>query len=128
MKKNLGIIIAIIIVAILALVWWTAKKPVSVTPNQTVNTTTSTNTSATTEKKAGFTMADVAAHKTAGDCYVAVGNKVYNLTAWISQHPGGEQAILGLCGTDGTQAFTQQHGSNEKAQSVLSSFLIGNLI
>ncbi len=74
-----------------------------------------------------FTMADVAAHADTSSCYTAVGGNVYDLTDWISKHPGGEDAILGLCGKDGTEAFTKQHGSSEKAKKALASFLLGSL-
>ncbi len=129
MKKNIGVIVAIVIVLVLAFVWWNSKNMSSGTTNTPAvkNTVQETNT-VTETKKAGFTAADVAMHNSASDCYTIVGDKVYGLTDWISKHPGGEGAILGLCGKDGTQAFTQQHGSSQKAQSVLQSYLVGNLI
>lgn len=72
-----------------------------------------------------FTVADVSAHADQSSCYVTVGGSVYDLTSWIAEHPGGSQAILGLCGTDGTAPFSAQHGSSAKAQAALASFKIG---
>jgi len=72
-----------------------------------------------------FTLAQIATHNDVSSCYTIVGSQVFDLTSWISEHPGGEEAILELCGTDGTAAFTEQHGSSKKAQSVLTSFFIG---
>lgn len=77
--------------------------------------------------QSSFTAADVAAHNSQTSCYVTVGGNVYDLSAWIAQHPGGSQAILGLCGTDGTAPFTAQHGSSAKAQAALAAFKIGTL-
>lgn len=74
-----------------------------------------------------FTMADVAAHASASSCYTSVEGSVYDLSDWIGKHPGGKDAILGLCGKDGTAAFTKQHGSSEKAKKALASFLLGTL-
>jgi hypothetical protein len=54
-------------------------------------------------------------------------SSVYDLTKWISQHPGGEGAILSLCGVDGSSAFSAQHGGNGRVLQVLSSFRIGML-
>ena len=76
----------------------------------------------------GYTMAQVKVHAALGNCWAAVNNSVYNLTPWISAHPGGSQAILGLCGTNGSAAFNAQHGSQAKANSALASFRIGALI
>ena len=74
-----------------------------------------------------FTLAQVALHDSVTSCYTVVGGQVFDLTQWINEHPGGEEAILSLCGVDGTAAFTKQHGSSEKAQKVLQSFFIGTV-
>jgi cytochrome b involved in lipid metabolism len=74
-----------------------------------------------------FTFADVAAHATAASCYSVVTGNVYDLTSWIGKHPGGEKAILWICGKDGTDAFTGKHGGQEKPEAALKSFLIGTL-
>lgn len=72
-------------------------------------------------------MADVAAHKDATSCYTVINSTVYDVTSWISKHPGGERAILGTCGKDATDAFTNKHGGQEKPESILATFKIGTL-
>lgn len=74
-----------------------------------------------------YTMADVQAHNTRSSCWSAIGGDVYDLTSWISRHPGGEDAIIGLCGTDGTVAYTDQHGNSRRPRSVLALLKIGSL-
>ena len=74
-----------------------------------------------------FTSADVASHSTASSCYSSVNGSVYDLTGWISQHPGGSQAIIGLCGKDGTSAFLAQHGGQGDPEAELASLKIGTL-
>lgn len=74
-----------------------------------------------------YTMAEVQANNSADSCWVAVGDVVHDVTDWVSKHPGGAQAILGICGTDGTAVFTAQHGSFEQAISTLASYKIGTL-
>lgn len=74
-----------------------------------------------------YSMADVAVHSTKTSCWTTVGSSVYDVTAWINQHPGGAGAILGLCGKDGTGAFTRQHGGQKQAEAALASFKIGIL-
>jgi cytochrome b involved in lipid metabolism len=74
-----------------------------------------------------YSPAEVAKHDTAGDCWTTIGGSVYDLTSWVSQHPGGEAPILSICGKDGTNAFMAQHGGDARANAELSSFRIGAL-
>jgi len=74
-----------------------------------------------------LTLAEVATHNTAASCWAAIAGSVYDLTGWIKNHPGGEKAILSLCGTDGTVAFEKQHGGKEKQEKQLATFKIGTL-
>lgn len=76
---------------------------------------------------ASFTMAQVKQHASASSCWTAIDGKVYDLTSWINQHPGGPARILSLCGTDGTAAFHAQHGTQTRPNSVLAGFYIGKL-
>lgn len=71
--------------------------------------------------------AEVATHSSAESCYTVVSGIVYDLTSWIDQHPGGREAILSLCGTDGTAAFEAQHGGERRPAEELASFAIGIL-
>jgi len=74
-----------------------------------------------------YTMDDVKAHATPADCWSVVDGTVYNLTSWEGQHPGGKQVIVGMCGTDGTAAYKDQHGSQKKPASSLAQFAIGTI-
>ena len=76
---------------------------------------------------AGYTMEQVKANNTATKCWSAIDGKVYDLTNWISSHPGGAGAITSLCGTDGTSSFRGQHGGSGQPQSRLSGYLLGPL-
>lgn len=72
-----------------------------------------------------FTMAEIATYTTEERCYSAIRGTVYNLTAFIEKHPGGDRNILKICGKDGTAAFEGQHGGDPKPESVLAGFEIG---
>ena len=74
-----------------------------------------------------FTAAQLAQNSDATSCWASVDGSVYDLTEWISEHPGGSREIEALCGTDATAAFQRQHGSNAEAQQQLASFKIGEL-
>merc|ERR1712086_107653 len=56
-----------------------------------------------------MTMAEVAKHTTKGDCWVVVAGQVLNVTTFLSQHPGGELAILTFAGKDATEEFNMIH-------------------
>lgn len=75
-----------------------------------------------------YTMAQVATHKTTSSCWVAISGKVYDVTQWINNHPGGPGPILSLCGTDGTALFMGQHGSQGRPATELAKFQIGTLV
>ena len=74
-----------------------------------------------------FTMSEVQMHNSKESCYTVIDRKVYDLTAWIPQHPGGEANILKLCGIDGTGLFRGQHDNNPKQENILKGFYIGDL-
>ena len=78
-------------------------------------------------KPAGYTMAMVAQHNSGSSCWAAINGKVYDLTNWINQHPGGPEHILALCGTDGSAAFNAQHGGQTRPASELTNFYLGPL-
>lgn len=95
-----------------------------------VPTTTPTPTPTKTTPKPtskSYTAAQVATHKTGSDCWSIINKKVYNLTSYVSSHPGGSAVISAICGKDGTSAFSGQHGGQATPTSVLSGLIIGTL-
>ncbi len=76
---------------------------------------------------ASFTAAQVATHASVSSCYSIVNGAVYDLTAWIGQHPGGQSAIKRMCGMDASAAFNGQHGGAARPASELAGFKIGTL-
>jgi cytochrome b involved in lipid metabolism len=77
-----------------------------------------------------LTSAEVANHNTLQNCWMIVSNKVYNVTSYVYQHPGGANAIAPYCGKDGTTAFATRGGTGSHsnyANNLLNGFLIGTL-
>ena len=74
-----------------------------------------------------YTVAEVAKHNTAADCWSVVNNNVYDLTPYVSSHPGGASVIKAICGKDGSAAFSGQHGGAATPTSVLAGFKLGAL-
>lgn len=75
----------------------------------------------------GYTLADVSKHNTASDCWSVVSGKIYNLTSWISPHPGGRQEIISMCGIDATSAYLAQHSGAKKPAAELAPLFVANL-
>jgi cytochrome b involved in lipid metabolism len=78
--------------------------------------------------QAGYTMADVKKFNSRTKCWTAISGNVYDLTSWISAHPGGAGAITFLCGTDGTNAYKAQHEGQSRPTIRLSQYLLGPLV
>ncbi|CAE8583630.1 unnamed protein product, partial [Polarella glacialis] len=57
----------------------------------------------------GYTMDEVAKHTSKSDCWVVVAGQVLNVTSFLSEHPGGELAILTFAGKDATEEFNMIH-------------------
>lgn len=75
-----------------------------------------------------YTLAEVATHKTSDSCWTAIDGQVYDLTPFIERHPGGVANIMKLCGIDGTDKFTAQHGGQSQPENTLKDYFIGLLI
>ena len=74
-----------------------------------------------------FSAAEVAEHSTTEDCWTIVDGIVYDVTPFVSRHPGGAGAISRICGVDGTAEFSDKHGSDSAPNSRLDSLKIGTL-
>lgn len=127
MKK---LLIASTLVLIVILGFWSTRsqpsQPTSTAtplPNATVSAKPSPTISATS-----FTAAQVAQHNSAASCYTIINASVYDLTSFVSQHPGGDRAILSICGVDGTASFEQQHGGSRRQETLLAPMKIGVLV
>ena len=114
MSKKLPLLLALVVGVVVFLIVWCQQSQKMVPP-------------VAQQGEETFTLAEVATHENPNDCYVAINDDVYDVTEWIAQHPGGDKAILGLCGTDGSAAFTKQHSGQPKPEAMLASFNIGTL-
>ncbi|KAL1561626.1 cytochrome B5-like [Salvia divinorum] len=73
-----------------------------------------------------FTYSDVSAHKTSDDCWVIIHGKVYNVTSYLEEHPGGDEVILGQAGSDASQEF-EDVGHGSAARLMLDEFYVGEV-
>ncbi len=143
MKKLVGLLVLLVVVAGCGTVTptpvdTTATTPIDNTPvvdnnsnppsdTQTPPASPTTPTTPPTGNVKSYTMADVQAAKTRENCLSVINGKVYNLTAWIDKHPGGDMNILKICGMDGSSAFTRKHGGQPRPEQILAGFEVGVL-
>ncbi len=92
------------------------------------STPTPTTTNTGEQMLPTYTLAQVSEHKDEASCWTSINGNIYDLSAWIEQHPGGDRNILRICGIDGTSAFEGQHGGQAQPEQVLDGFQIGTLI
>ncbi len=146
-NKNIAIVLSVIAVLIIAvgafLIFGSNETNApSVTPTndfseqqQPQSNTSGENNASTTEEK--LTADIVATHSTADDCWTIIDGKVYDITPYISSHPGGNE-IVKACGRDGSSLFNQRTDENgnpvgsgqphsSRGQSTLEEFYIGDI-
>ncbi|KAL4926185.1 FMN-dependent dehydrogenase-domain-containing protein [Aspergillus undulatus] len=59
-----------------------------------------------------ISQAELERHTTAEDCWIVVHSKVYDITAFLDEHPGGSAIILKYAGTDASKAYDEVHASS----------------
>jgi nitrate reductase (NAD(P)H) len=73
-----------------------------------------------------YTTEEVSKHNTREDLWVAMDGLVYDLTAYVRDHPGGAAPLCVYAGGDATRAFRSVHGHD--AYEHRESFCIGMLV
>ncbi|KAG1367716.1 cytochrome B5-like protein [Cocos nucifera] len=72
-----------------------------------------------------YTKEEVSLHNKRDDCWIIVKGKVYDVTPYVEEHPGGD-AILNNAGGDSTEGFYgPQHAT--RVFDMVDEFHIGDL-
>ncbi|EYE98921.1 fatty acid alpha-hydroxylase [Aspergillus ruber CBS 135680] len=74
-----------------------------------------------------LTQAEVESHNNAKSCYVTIGPKVYDITSFVDDHPGGGDLILEYAGKDVGEILADvvSHEHSESAYEILEDSLVG---
>ncbi|MBT4604665.1 cytochrome b5 domain-containing protein [archaeon] len=75
-----------------------------------------------------ITSSDLSTHGSQDDCWVGFDGKVYDITSYLTRHPGGVSKISKHCGT--TQgfenAFAREHGTSQVSKFMQIAVYIGD--
>ena len=74
-----------------------------------------------------LTLEEVKKHDSGTSCWSIVFGNVFDLTKWITKHPGGAGVIRAICGKDGSSAFEGQHAGQGRPANQLSNYYLGKL-
>jgi len=76
-----------------------------------------------------YTREDVETHKSSSSCWVSRRGKVYDITTFLKDHPGGDDVILDIAGRDVEEIMrdTTGHVHSDSAYEMLEEYVIGRL-
>lgn len=124
-----------------------SKAPIAVQPLNSTSTipvasSTSAQTKATTTvttvtkpavtnniQTVTLNQAEISKHNSTGSCWLIINSQVYDVTSYLTAHPGGVRAIASYCGKDATTAFNTmgRNGHSSYANELLNQYLVGRL-
>ncbi|GAB2265019.1 Cytochrome b5 isoform E [Dionaea muscipula] len=67
---------------------------------------------------------EVSKHNTHNDCWLIIHGKVYDVTAFMVDHPGGDDVLISATGKDGTKDF-EDVGHSLSAREIMEKYYIG---
>ncbi|KAI9004888.1 cytochrome b5-like heme/steroid binding domain-containing protein [Phycomyces nitens] len=73
-----------------------------------------------------FTYEEVSTHNTRDDLYMIINNKVYDITKFVDEHPGGEEVLVDEGAKDATASFNDI-GHSPEASEMLEKYYIGDV-
>ena len=73
-----------------------------------------------------YTWDEVRQHASPGDLWLVIDNKVYDVSQWMNEHPGGAEILLSEAGEDATNAFAAI-GHSLYAEGLLKEYYLGDL-
>uniref|UniRef100_A0A8C4SVN4 Cytochrome b5 type B n=1 Tax=Erpetoichthys calabaricus TaxID=27687 RepID=A0A8C4SVN4_ERPCA len=70
-----------------------------------------------------FTLEEVKKHNVSKNTWVIIHDKVYDVTHFLDEHPGGEEVLLEQAGGDATEKMLKQHYIGTTFHSWRNDFL-----
>ncbi|KAI3322346.1 glycolate oxidase [Xylariaceae sp. AK1471] len=71
--------------------------------------------------------AEVAKHNTKQDCWVVINGRIWNVSEFLEDHPGGASVIFKYAGQDATEAYDEVHDTELVTSTLASTKCLGNV-
>ncbi|KAJ6853460.1 cytochrome b5 [Iris pallida] len=69
---------------------------------------------------------EVSKHNATQDCWIFIDGKVYDVTPFMEDHPGGDEVLLAATGKDATNDF-EDVGHSDSAREMMDKYYIGEI-
>nr|2I89_A Chain A, Cytochrome b5 type B [Rattus norvegicus]2I89_B Chain B, Cytochrome b5 type B [Rattus norvegicus]2I89_C Chain C, Cytochrome b5 type B [Rattus norvegicus]2I89_D Chain D, Cytochrome b5 type B [Rattus norvegicus] len=73
-----------------------------------------------------YRLEEVAKHNTSESTWMVLHGRVYDLTRFLSEHPGGEEVLREQAGADATESF-EDVGHSPDAREMSKQYYIGDV-
>ncbi|KAF8107260.1 hypothetical protein N665_0124s0054 [Sinapis alba] len=73
-----------------------------------------------------YTLEEVSHHTSSKHCLIVISGKVYDVTKFLHDHPGGDEVIVTAAGRDATDDF-EDVGHSSDAKALLDEFYIADI-
>ncbi|XP_069822208.1 cytochrome b5 type B isoform X1 [Dendropsophus ebraccatus] len=73
-----------------------------------------------------YTLEDVRKRNSAKELWLVIHGRVYDITRFVEEHPGGEEVLFEQAGADATESF-EDVGHSVDAREMLKQYYVGDL-
>ncbi|KAI1285304.1 Cytochrome b5 [Halotydeus destructor] len=74
-----------------------------------------------------FTLEEVSTHNDKKSAFLVIHDKVFDITKFADEHPGGEEVLYEQAGKDATESF-EDVGHSTDARDLMMTYLVGELV
>ncbi|RAL42244.1 unnamed protein product [Cuscuta campestris] len=78
------------------------------------------------DTKKVYTLSEVSQHNHSKDCWLIIEGKVYDVTKFLEDHPGGDEVLLSATGKDATDDF-EDIGHSSSARGMMEELCVGEI-
>jgi len=73
-----------------------------------------------------YKLSEISTHDKESDLWIILDDKIYNVTEFRLEHPGGQEPIMQLAGKDATTTF-EEVGHSQLAKDLAVEYIVGKV-